>query len=290
MQAELWQSFPRLFEQRFLSLLDSAHPTSEKTNELYKALKLEGLLSESREHFQARLQQYYSIHRSERRKSHLDYFLNRPMPQSVFSSFELSFQTAEISEENIHHLANWSHNMIRLGYKRSSDLISTTTLKNTILHLLSQQKKNEGRTIEFSDFCHSWAVVVENSQFQNASAVRDEFLNLLNEFKRIDQASRSGQMGEVLQLIEVREAKELAWVKAIRLQAFNEESLNAYPFQDGPFTQFMKELLRTAILYNLAIGSKKSDLLSYQQKIRTTLLHKCDLFIYDHENFTMKAS
>lgn len=276
MLQELLSQYPRLLEKHLQTLLELAEPNSDKIYELYKTCKVDGLTDLNQAQFKKELLNFYARPYHERRKSHFDFIMNRPLPGDIFSLFQLNFKTAEIKNEDIHRLSSWSYNLLRLSLKIDSPVLSFEMIEKTLNQLTHPEVGEKVENLTFEDFYLKWNSVVHA---QYGSKYQTEIKNILSEFQKLDKESSSS--------IDVtdREIHEYDWVRNIRLSAFNNKDLSDYPFASGPQTQYMKELFRTAQLYRLSFHSKSKIIELKKESIRLTLLKKCDFYLYEFERF-----
>jgi hypothetical protein len=275
---ELWSSFPRLLEQNINGLLDTAGPNPMTAYRLYKACKADGLWSENFDTFSSRMTQFFSRPRAQRRKSHFDYYLNRPMPQDVYAGFYMNFRTAVVSEDSIHGLANWAHNLLRVGYKTTSAVISMDVLKQTLYRITNPLPHEKDDNIEFEDFSSVW----QASVFKLFGNKYDhEIKPIVKELNRLNASLKEAERLQQLNpapAIHIPKV-EMDWVRDVHLAVVAREKVPDFPLEAGPEKQFLKDLVRTISLYKIAQGSSLSELINHREKIRLTIIKRCEFFL-----------
>ncbi|MEK6555969.1 MAG: hypothetical protein AABZ31_12055, partial [Bdellovibrionota bacterium] len=228
MISELWRSFPRLLEQNINGLLETAEPNPTVAYRLYKACRAEDLWSENFDMFSARLTQFFARPRSQRRKSHFDYYLNRPMAQDVYAGFYMNFRTAVVSEKSVHDLAGWAHNLMRVGYKTTSAVISIDVLKQAFARITNPQPHEKADNIEFEDFCSVW----EGAVFKLFGKKYDhEFKPLVKELNQMNARLKAAEAESLLRpatFVNIPQA-EIDWVMAVRKAVHEREKIPDYP-------------------------------------------------------------
>ena len=130
MIGEVKHLFPRLMEQKINALLDTAEPTEMKAFQLYKTCQSENLWQDTFEKFQTHLERFFSVPKTERRKSDLDAVLDRPLSSHLFESFHLTFRNSVVDPSAVLNIASWAHHFMRVSYKSASVVISTDVLQN----------------------------------------------------------------------------------------------------------------------------------------------------------------
>lgn len=276
---KLWRNFPRLLERNINALLDSAEPNPAKAFMLYRTCKFEGLWGGSWEDFHIHLQEFYSVHRSERRKSQFDKYLDRPMDQDIFSSFDLNFRNACISDGEIHNLASWTHNLIRVAQKTQSQVISISVLEQTLKRLTQPGPYEKDRDIRFEDFCEAWQKAV----FQNFGHRHSAELNeILRELKNLDAQIKLQELEGGGPQIQVELTNiELDWVLAIRTAVFEDRQPPQFP-GPVPEKQVLKELERLLSLYRIVQTTNLRELFKHRDRIYQKLLDHCDSLLGQH--------
>lgn len=281
MIAELWESFPRLLEQNINALLDEAEPNPQKAFHLYKACKNDDLWRDSYEEFAKRLEAYYARPRSQRRKSDFDAYLDRPMSRSVYEGFHLNFRTGLVNLRSLQSLVSWAHNLLRVGYKTDSVVISQDVLGKTMNAIVNPAPFEKAENIEFEDFCAAWKKTVFRLFGRKHDA---EFNALLGELHRLHIQLKESELRDrerrYVPTIYLTQT-EIDWTLAVRAAALNEETAPKFPLSRGPQKQRLIELERACLLYNLVRTSREPDLLKHRDNIRATILDRCDGLIRD---------
>jgi hypothetical protein len=276
MITELWNAFPRLLVQKINALLDEAEPNAMKAFQLYKTCQSENLWSDTFEKFSRRLGDYFSIPRQERRKSHLDSFLEKPLGMELYADFHLTFRNALVSNKTLLDIASWAHHLIRVGYKTNSVVISEDILTKT-LQQITNPSHFEGKDsgIEFEDFCESWKKTVFKFFGKKYDAELNAILKelyLLNAQIGEEKEPTGGGFFPTIYLTQT----EIDWVGAVRSAAFIYETLPKFPLSRGPQKERLIDLARLIQLYRIVQNTKLPELLKHRENIRTTILDRCD--------------
>lgn len=280
MVQELWKSFPRLLEQNLNGLLETAEPNPALAYRLYKTCKLDGLWDQNFEVFSTRLVQFYLIPRSERRKSHFDYYLNRPLSQDQFAQFHINFRTAEIAESSIHNLATWAHHLIRRGYKRTLEVASVALLRSTFFKLTRPGPLEKAEDLTLSDFFEAWEGCVFRT---HGRKFEFEFKKIRRELERMDEALKAEERlallnGSASVSLELSQT-DLDWVQRLRDSVKDRLSFEAGFFAQKFESEFLKDLLKAGTLYHMLAVSSRTDLISQRERVRNTILKRCDFIL-----------
>lgn len=279
---ELWGSFPRLLEQNINGLLDTAEPNPTKAFQLYKACKNDDLWRENFDQFSKALHEFYAAPRHQRRKSAFDQFLDRPMPSDIFLQFHLNFRTAVVEERAVNDLASWAHNLIRVGKKTMSAVISLDVMTKTLKAITQPGPFDKAENIEFEDFCSVWKKTV--TKLFGTKEDR-EFQAIVGELRKINQEHH--EMEELSGLIRLPLLQitpiELQWIQMVRLAALAHSKIPKAPVAHGARKQVLKDLDRVIQLYELVLVTGIPELLKHRDATRLTLIDRCDHLIADAE-------
>lgn len=281
MIAELWESFPRLLEQNINGLLDEAEPNAMKAFHLYKRCQHEDLWDQSFEEFARRLESYYARPRLQRRKSDLDAFLLKPVPRHVHDEFRIDFRNGVVNSRSLSSLVSWAHNLLRVGAKTDSVVISLDVLGRTLHAVTNPGLHDKAENIEFADFCAAWKKTVfrlfgkkHDSEF---NALLSELDRLHRQLKESDDKARERSVHPTIYLTQT----EIDWTLAVRGAASNDEPAPKFPLSRGPQKQRLIELERAALLYNLVHSSRYPEFIRHRENIRVTILERCDGLLRD---------
>jgi hypothetical protein len=273
---ELWGSFPRLLEQNVNGLLDGAGPNRTKAFMLYKACKNEDLYSGDFEKFTEKLEAFYSRPKAFRKKSDFDRMLDRPMDQDVFAGFHLNFRTAHIPEKSVDDLASWAHNVIRVAKKTASAVISLEVIGQTLKSIVQPPPHAKAENIEFEDFCEAWKKTVFKFFGRNKDTELELIVKELRwinaELKAAEENPRKVLSFPTIYLTQT----ELDWANAVRSAAIDRTRAPKFPLSRGPLKQRLNELERVATLYETVRTSTLPELIKYRERIRATLLDRCE--------------
>lgn len=274
---ELWNNFPRLLEQKINNLLDDAEPNSVKAFQLYKTCQRENLWQDSFEKFSEKLCEFFTIPRIERQKSHFDRYLNRPMSTSLFENFNLHFGNALVSNKSLLDIVSWAHNLIRIGYKTNSIVISADVLSKTLHDITNPPPFEKVQNIEFEDFCAAWKKVV----FKLFGKKYDsEFTALLNELHWLNTQLKNDekilpQETPFVPTIYLTQT-EIDWTTAVQSAVHENTTIPKFPLSRGPQKQRLIDLSRTISLYKIVQTSRLPEFIKHRENIRVTLLDQCD--------------
>lgn len=279
MIAELWDSFPRLIEQNINALLDRAMPNPTKAFQIYKACQREDLWLQSYENFARRLEAFYAKPRMQRRKSDFDRFLERPMDKSTFEDFHLNFRTASVDSRDVHTLASWASNLMRVGTKTTSVVVSLDVVTRTLNSIIHPAAHEKAENIEFADFCDAWKKTVFNlfgrKHDSDLNSILRELHRLHQQVLESEHAAREGRVTPTIYLTQT----EIDWTLAVREAALNYEPIPKFPLSRGAQKPRLIDLDRASMLYNLVLTTALPELLKHRDSIRATVLDRCDSLI-----------
>jgi hypothetical protein len=274
---ELWGMFPRLLERNINGLLDHAEPNSTRAFQLYKTCKNSGLWEETFERFTTRLEEFFSLPKFERRKSHFDNFLNRPMDHSIYQGFHLNFRTAVVPEKSINDLASWAHNLIRVSKQTATAVISLDVMTKTLKQITTPGLHDKAENIEFEDFCGAWKKTV----FRLFGIKHDAALGaLLAELRWINaQLKESDRLAlekdATLPMIYLTQT-ETDWTHAVRQAVLKNMPIPKFPLARGPEKLCLMELDRIISLHKILQISKRENFIQHRESVRLTILDRCD--------------
>lgn len=272
---ELWNSFPYLIEGKINSLLDRAEPTSIKCFQLFKACQNEELWSGPFEKFSAQIKKYFSIPARERKKSDLDRFLERPLPTDLFPLFHLTFHNAEILDHDLHQIASWSHNILRLGVRANSVVISQDVLFKTLHYITHPPLFEKSLHIQFEDFCEAWKKIVFKLFGRQHDA---EFTRIINELRWLQTQIKKEEVFEKDKNVykgDYLTQTEIDWTKAVLKATQEQIPIPKFPLSRGPKKQSLKDLERTVSLFRIVQTTQLPDLLNHRENIRATVIDQC---------------
>ncbi|UXR63939.1 hypothetical protein EZJ49_12775 [Bdellovibrio bacteriovorus] len=273
---ELWQNFPRLIEEKINALLDEAEPSQAKAFQLYKTCQQENLWSESFEKFSEHLDHFFALPKHDRRKSELDRLLDRPMHSSVFAGFHLNFRTASVSSRSVAGLANWAHNLMRVGYKTDSAVISMDVLTKTLHYITHPPFFEKAENIEFEDFCAAWKKTVFGLFGKKYDAELDKIVSelrwLQTQIKNEEKALQKSGFVPTIYLTQT----EIDWTEAVLRAVSDNTDIPKYPLSKGPQKQRLVDLVRTISLYKIVQTTKLPEFIEHRDKIRATIIDRCE--------------
>lgn len=276
MNKDVWRLFPRLIEERINGLLNRAVPNRMKAYQIYKTCQNEGLFRETFTQFNTYLRHFFSLAPSERNKGRFDSYLERPMHKSVYDMFELDFRSAEIEPEEIHKVASWAENMMRLNCQVTGCLISSDVLDQTVDYITHPPVFEKARDIEFEDFTSAWKRVI----FQLFGRRYDsEVSRVLNELHllNIEQINSEKNL-QPLPIISLTQT-EIDWTLAVEKAAKERTRMPAYPLMRGPQKPALVQLERVVQLYNIMMVTTKPEIREQQANIIATVLYRCEELI-----------
>ncbi len=273
---ELWRSFPQLLEEKINSLLDEAEPSPQKAFQLYKTCQRENLWSEGFEKFAEKLERFFSVPRHERRKSDLDSLLDRPVSATVFADFHLNFRSGLVSSAAVLNIASWAHNIMRLGYKTDSAVISTDVISRTLNYITHPPFFEKAENIEFEDFCAAWKKTVFSLFGRQYDAEMEKIvaeLRWLNtQLKAEEKVEKRVGFVPTIYLTQT----EIDWTEAVQKAVRDNSEIPKYPLSKSPQKPRLIDLLRTVSLYQIVQNSKLPEFLEHREKIRATILDRCE--------------
>lgn len=273
---ELWNSFPRLMEEKINALLDEAEPSPAKAFQLYKTCQSEDLWSESFEKFNSLLRDFFALPKTQRRKSSLDQFLERPMNSSVFEDFHLNFRNAVVDRGSLLHLSSWAHNLIRVSKKTETVVISTDVLTRTLNYITAPPLFEKAEKIEFEDFLSGWQKIVFNLFGKKHDA---EFTAIVSELRwmntQLKEAEKNPRENAFYPTIYLTQT-EIDWTMAVHQAVEQNTPVPKFPLSRGPQKQRLIDLERAISLYKIVQTTKLTDFIKHRENIRTTILDRCE--------------
>lgn len=272
---ELWNSFPRLLEEKINALLDEAEPRPTKAFQLYKTCQRENLWSDSFEKFSEHLNQFFSLPRYERNKSVLDAILERPLQADLFEHFHLDFRTALVNSRSVMEIASWSHHLMRVSAKTNSVVISTDVLTRALQYITSPPVFEKAKDIEFEDFCMAWKKVVFNLFGKKYDPELNKILAELQWLnKQIKEEEKNPQERKFFPTIYLTQT-EIEWTEAVLKSVAENSPIPKFPLSRGPEKQRLIDLERTISLYRIVQTTRLPELLEHRDNIRVTILDRC---------------
>lgn len=274
---ELWNSFPRLLEEKINALLDEAEPSNAKAYQLYKACQREQIYTGTFEKFNDHLNSFFSIAKSERSKSDFDCHMDRPMHSAVYQEFHLNFRTAQVSGLAVQNIVSWAHNLLRVSYKSTSPVISGDVLNRTLDYIIHPPLFEKAQDITFADFCEAWKKTV----FRIFGRQYDsEFTKILNELKWLDRQSKELQESPAghepfVPTIYLTQT-EIDWAEAVKKAVTDHQPAPKFPLSRGPQKQRLIDLARAISLYKIVQSSRLPEFIKHRENIRTTILARCE--------------
>lgn len=270
---DMWKLFPRLMEKKINALLEEAEPDRMKSFHLYKTCQNENLWNKNFDDFREQLAIFFNLPQLERTKGRFDYVLNRPMHKSVFEMFQLDFRNAVVNNSSLLAVSNWAHHMLRINTGLNSPVISLDVMKKTLNSVVSPGPFDKAHDIEFDDFCGTW----KRTCFHLFGRRFEADLNkVLNELKLLDQEQQLlEQQKQYLPRIYLTQT-EIDWTQGLLSAAQNSLDLPKFPLSRGPQKTALVEIEKVAQLYTLVMESDKTEFTPYRQKIRETLIFRCD--------------
>ncbi len=273
MMHDMWKLFPRLIEKKINALLEEAEPNRMKSFHLYKTCQNENLWNKSFEEFREQLHQFFSLPQPERSKSRFDYYLNRPMHKSIYGLFDLDFRNGVVNESALQSVSNWAHHMLRINTRTSSPVISLEVMKKTMNSIVNPGPFDKAQDIEFSDFCDTWKRICFTLFGRRFDS---DLTQVLEQLKALDQEQQLlEQNRQYLPRIYLTQT-EIDWTQALLSAAQETARLPKYPLSRGPQKEALVEIEKVAQLYSLVMESDKTDFIPYRDRIRETLVFRCE--------------
>lgn len=252
-----------------------------KAFHLYKTCQSEKLWQGTFEKFSSHLRDFFSLPKSERRKSYLDLLLDRPMERGVFEEFHLTFRTAVVSNKSLLDLASWAHHLVRVGYKTNSVVISEDVFTKTLNYITNPPHFEKDRDIEFEDFCEAWKKIVYRAfgkkYDSELNAILRELRWLNAQIRDADNEAKEKGFFPTIYLTQT----EIDWTIAVHRAAEAYAPIPKFPLSRGPQKQRLIELQRAINLYRIVQTATHSELLKHRENIRATILDRCQRLLRD---------
>ncbi|MNK15797.1 hypothetical protein D3C87_339480 [compost metagenome] len=279
---ELWNSFPRLLEQKINALLDEAEPSPTKAFQLYKTCQSENLWQDTFEKFSERLGAFFSLPRHERRKSFLDSLLERPVSALVFDDFHLTFRNSMVDNRSVLTIASWAHNLMRVRCKTEAVVISPDVLHKTLTYITHPPTFEKEQNITFDDFCSAWKKTV----FKLFGKKYDQELNeILKELQwlniQLKKAEKDPQEHSYFFPSIYLTQTEIDWTTAVQDAVMQNLAAPKFPLSRGPQKQRLIDLERAVSLYKIVQTTKLPELIKQRDNIRTTILYQCEKLLQE---------
>lgn len=271
---ELWHSFPRLLEHKINALLDGAEPSPTKAFQLYKTCQRENLWHESFEKFSEHLNHFFGLPKSERRKSDLDHFLDRPLHSALYEDFQLNFRNALVDSRAVVDIASWAHHLIRVSYKSNSAVISSDVLLKTLHYITNPPLFEKAQDIKFEDFCLAWKKTV----FKLFGKKYDsEFTMILNELQWLNTQIKVEETPQERFFPGIYLTQtEIDWTTSVQKAVAENAPIPKFPLSRGPQKQRLIDLERTISLYKVVQTTKLPEFIKHRDNIRATILDRCE--------------
>lgn len=278
---ELWSAFPQMLVQKINGLLDDAEPNPARAFHIYKACQAENLWNETFEKFSQHLQCFFALSKHERRKSHFDRFLSRPMSLEIFEKFHLGFRCALVNNKTLLDIASWAHHLVRVGYKTTSPVASEDVFTKTLNYITNPPHFEKDQDIDFEDFCSAWTKTVTKLF---GKTYEEEFNKLLKETRWLNQQLQESEVradqGQFFPTIYLTQT-EIDWTMAVRKAAFEYKTVPKFPLSRGPQKQRLCDLHSTIGLYRLVQNAKDPQFLKHRETLREKILDQCDRLLRD---------
>jgi hypothetical protein len=273
MMHDMWKLFPKVMEEKINALLDDAEPNRMKCFHLYKSCQSENLWNKSYEEFRAALYDFFSLPKSERTKSRFDFNLNRPMHRTIFEMFQLDFRNAIVNSASVGHVSSWAHHMLRINTRVNSPVISLEVMKKTLNFIANPGPFDKAQDIDFEDFCGAWKRICFNLFGKRYDKDLNYVLSELQLLEHEQQQLESKQ--QHLPRIYLTQT-EIDWTQAVLTAAQEYKRLPKYPLSRGPQKESLIQIEKVTQLYEFIMDSEKPDLQPYRDKVRETLVFRCD--------------
>lgn len=270
-------SFPRHFENRIQALLDHAEPRTIKAFHLYKTCQRAENYKEDFEKFQQVLLTFFTKPQYDRKKSDLDQYLLKPLANVDFDEFHLTFHNAAINGLSLQELSNWTYNLMRVGLKFQTAILSQDMIHRSLHRLTNPMRHEKGEHITFRDFYQAWGTTVKSHYGDLHSA---DLNHIINELKWLETQEKEAEETRALHrnsrvLIYLTQT-EIYWVQDVLRAVEFETVLPKYPLSRGPSKAKLCDLERTAKLYKIVQTTKLPELLLHKEKIKNTLIAQCE--------------
>lgn len=247
-----------------------------KAFHLYKTCQTEKLWQGTFDKFSSHLWDFFSLPKSERKKSQLDSFMERPMAMDVFDGFQLTFRTALVNNKSLLDLASWAHHLVRVGYKTNSVVISEDVFTKTLNYITHPPHFEKDKDIEFEDFCEAWKKTVYKifgkKYDSELNAILRELRWLNAQIRDADREAKDQGFFPTIYLTQT----EIDWTMAVHQAAFDYAPIPKFPLSRGPQKQRLMELQRAINLYRIVQTATHPELLKHRENIRATILDRCE--------------
>lgn len=271
---ELWNTFPHNLEEKINALLDEAEPTQEKAFQLYKSCQREEAWSGSFEKFTEHLNSFFSLARTERRKSAFDVHLEKPMSAYAFESFELDFRSAEVNASSVMQITSWAHHLMRVGHKTESVVISEDVIGKTLHHIIHPSFYEKAKNIKFEDFCIAWKSIVFKLFGRKHDAEFEKILTELRWMYSQHETAVKETHAPFVPTIYLTQT-EIDWTSAVKMATENNLEIPKFPLSRGPQKQRLMDLERTVSLYKIVQKSQIAEFKKHRDSIKATILDHC---------------
>lgn len=272
---ELWQSFPRLLEEKINALLDEAEPNQTKAFQLYKTCQRENLWQDSFEKFSERIATFFAAPKNERRKSDLDRLLDRPLDSVLYADFHLNFRSAAVDNRSVLNLVSWAHNLMRVSIKTNSVVISSDVLTKTLHYIINPPLFEKAQDITFEDFCAAWKKTVFKLFGKTYDAELSKILSELHwlntQLKNEEKNPHENSFFPTIYLTQT----EIDWVIDVQRTVGENSPAPKFPLSRGPQKQRLIDLERAIRLYKIVQASKLPEFIQHRDNIRATILDRC---------------
>lgn len=275
MLQETWNTFPRQIVQKVNGLLDQALPTRLKAFHIYKMCKSENLWDKSFSEFSFLLEGFYHTHPTERSKSQLDQFLNRPMDWRSFETVNLNFHTAEIGLTEVRDIASWAHHMLRLHYQKNSPISSVETLSKAIFDLTHPVYGGKDQNIDFEDFCNAWKNAVDKLYGKKFETEHEQVLADLRNLNQILESRILESSRSQLNRIYLTQT-EIDWVERSLEAVTKGLKMVRYPLSKGPTKPPLIDLLKWLTLWEISKDVKVPMVLAKAERLRIYIQNECE--------------
>jgi hypothetical protein len=163
--------------------------------------------------------------------------------------------------------------MLRLNTRTNSPVISLEVMKKTLNFIVNPGPFDKAQDIEFDDFCGAWKRICFNLFGRRYET---DLNNVLKELQRLDHEQMLLEKDlQHLPRIYLTQT-EIDWTQAVLAAAQESRAAPKYPLSRGPQKEALVEIEKVTQLYELIMETDRAELIPYRQRIRETLVFRCD--------------
>jgi hypothetical protein len=170
---------------------------------------------------------------------------------------------------------------MRISLKTNSAIISIDILSRTLHYITNPPFFEKARNIVFEDFCEAWKKTV----FKFFGKKYDtELAKIIGELRWLQsqefedrKASGSTKFTPTIYLTQT----EITWTEEVKKAVEHNALIPKFPLSRGPGKQRLLDLERTISLYRIVQTTQLPELIEQREKIRMTLLDRCNRLLLE---------